>query len=79
MTSLPAPTLCDRLGGWSNEITLVEWSAFMDSFDQALNMLGVPLPEQGDLKAIVERTRELIVLMPLDSGPAAGAEVAATS
>jgi hemoglobin len=55
-------------------ITPDEWQAFMDDVQQALDKFGVPQPEQGELKAIVESTREAIVVAPLQEGPAASAE-----
>ena len=55
-------------------ITPDEWQAFMDDVQQALDKFGVPQPEQDELKAIVESTREAIVVAPLQEGPAASAE-----
>ena len=46
-------------------ITEEEWLAFMDNLQQALDKFGVPQPEQEELKAIVESTRESIVVGPL--------------
>src|SRR5215203_2398299 len=47
-----------------------EWLAFMDDLQQALDKFGVPQPEQDELKAIVESTRESIVVEPLqEEGP----------
>jgi hemoglobin len=46
-------------------ITAEEWNAFMDDVQQALDKFGVPQPEQEELKAIVESTRESIVVAPL--------------
>ena len=46
-------------------ITAEEWLAFMDDLQQALDKFGVPQPEQEELKAIVESTRESIVVEPL--------------
>ena len=54
-------------------ITPDEWQAFMDDVQQALDRFGVPQPEQDELKAIVESTREAIVVAPLQEGPAASA------
>src|SRR3954466_14524929 len=45
-------------------ITPGEWLAFMDDLQQALDRFGVPQPEQDELKAIVESTREAIVVAP---------------
>ena len=47
-------------------ITAEEWNAFMDDVQQALDKFGVPQPEQEELKAIVESTRESIVVAPLE-------------
>jgi hemoglobin len=46
-------------------ITEQEWEAFMDDFQQTLDKFAVPQPEQEELKAIVESTREAIVVRPL--------------
>jgi hemoglobin len=46
-------------------ITSDEWRAFMDDLQQALDKFAVPQPEQEELKAIVESTRESIVVAPL--------------
>jgi hemoglobin len=45
-------------------ITPEEWQAFMDDFQQTLEKFHVPQPEQGELKAIVESTRDAIVVAP---------------
>jgi hypothetical protein len=51
-------------------ITAEEWLAFMDDLQQALDKFGVPQPEQEELKAIVESTKEAIVgVEPLQEGP----------
>ena len=55
-------------------IVLDEWQVFMDDVQQALDKFGVPQPEQDELKAIVESTREAIVVAPLQEGPATSAE-----
>jgi hemoglobin len=52
-------------------ITDEEWQAFMDDFQQTLDKFAVPVPEQGELKAIVESTKDAIVVAPFDAGPAA--------
>src|SRR5918996_4240491 len=52
-------------------ITDGEWQAFMDDFQQTLDKFAVPQPEQDELKAIVESTREAIVVAPLQEGPVA--------
>ena len=47
-----------------------EWEAFMDDFQQSLDKFEVPQPEQEELKAIVESTKEAIVgVEPLQEGP----------
>ncbi len=51
------------------KITAPEWEAFMDDLQQTLDKFGVPAPEQGELKAIVESTRADIVIKP-ESTPA---------
>jgi hemoglobin len=53
-------------------ITPGEWTAFMDDVQQALDRFAVPQPEQDELKAIVESTRDAIVVVPLQEGPATG-------
>jgi hemoglobin len=52
----------------------IEWEAFMDDFQQTLDKFAVPQPEQDELKAIVESTRESIVVRPFQ----AAAEAAGT-
>jgi hemoglobin len=47
-----------------------EWRAFMDDFQQTLDTFAVPQPEQDELKAIVESTRESIVVAPVEAGRA---------
>ena len=54
-------------------ITDEEWGAFMDDFQQALDKFQVPQPEQQELKAIVESTKEAIVVSPLQEGSVATA------
>jgi hemoglobin len=54
-------------------ITPGEWECFLDDVQQALDKFGVPQPEQDELKAIVESTREAIVVTPLQEGPSASA------
>ncbi len=46
-------------------ITPQEWQAFLDDFQQTLDTFNVPQPEQAELFAIVESTREAIVIAPL--------------
>ena len=43
-------------------ITAAEWEAFLDDFQQTLDKFGVPQAEQEELKAIVDSTREDIVV-----------------
>jgi hemoglobin len=50
-------------------ISYEEWQAFMDDFQQTLDKFQVPQPEQEELKAIVESTREAIVVSPFQEGP----------
>jgi hemoglobin len=45
-------------------ITEEEWEAFMDDFQQTLAKFSVPQPEQDELKAIVESTKDAIVVSP---------------
>ena len=43
---------------------------FMDDLQQALDRFEVPQPEQDEVKAIVESTKESIVVVgPLQEGP----------
>ncbi len=51
-------------------ITEEEWRAFMDDFAQTLEKFAVPHPEQDELTAIVESTKEAIVVTPFREGPA---------
>jgi hemoglobin len=50
-------------------ITEEEWVAFMDDLQQTLDKFVVPLPEQNEIRAIVESTHEAIVVAPLQEGP----------
>ena len=50
-------------------ITDEEWVAFMDDLQQSLDKFEVPQPEQDEVKAIVESTKEAIVVEPLQEGP----------
>ena len=45
-------------------ITDDEWDAFMDDVRTSLDRFAVPQPEQEELRAIVESTREAIVTGP---------------
>src|SRR5205814_9707793 len=46
-------------------ITPQEWQAFLDDFQQTLDTFNVPQAEQKELFAIVESTREAIVIAPV--------------
>ena len=46
-----------------------EWQAFMDDLQQTLDKFAVPQPEQDELKAIVESTKEAIVVPSVQKGP----------
>jgi hemoglobin len=50
-------------------ITPEEWQAFMDDVQQTLDTFHVPQPEQDELKAIIEGTRDAIVVAPFQEGP----------
>jgi hemoglobin len=50
-------------------ITDDEWVAFMDDLQKALDRFEVPQPEQDEVTAIVESTKEAIVIEPLQEGP----------
>ena len=50
-------------------ITDEEWVAFMEDLQQSLDRFEVPQPEQEEVKAIVESTKEAIVVEPLQEGP----------
>ena len=41
----------------------------MDDLQQTLDKFDVPQPEQDELKAIVESTKESIVVRPFQEGP----------
>ena len=45
-----------------------EWAAFMSDVQQTLDKFEVPQEEQDELKAIVESTKESIVVKPLKEG-----------
>jgi hemoglobin len=49
-------------------ITAGEWEAFMDDVQKSLDKFAVPQPEQQELRAIVESTREAIVMVPGKEG-----------
>jgi hemoglobin len=51
-------------------ITEDEWAAFMDDLHQSLAKFQVPTEEENDLVAIVESTKDgIVVVPPLQSGP----------
>jgi hemoglobin len=54
-------------------ITDEEWQAFMDDLQQTFDRFEVPQPEQEELKAIVESTKEAIVVAPFEEGASATA------
>jgi hemoglobin len=55
-------------------ITDDEWDAFMDDVRTSLDRFAVPQPEQEELRAIVEGTREAIVTAPRKKTPEQPAE-----
>ncbi|MFL5495719.1 MAG: group 1 truncated hemoglobin [Gemmatimonadales bacterium] len=50
-------------------ITDQEWEAMLDDFQQSLDRFKVPGTEQEELKAIVESTKESIVVRPFQEEP----------
>jgi hemoglobin len=46
-----------------------EWQAFMDDLRQTFERFNVPEPERRELVAIVESTKEAIVVAPFQEGP----------
>jgi hemoglobin len=50
-------------------ITPQEWQAFLDDFQQTLDTFNVPQAEQEELVALVESTREAIVISPMHENP----------
>src|SRR5436309_15992518 len=54
-------------------ITEQEWQAFMDDLQQTLDRFQLPQPEQDELRAIVESTKEAIVVRPFEPGAAGSA------
>jgi hemoglobin len=54
-------------------ITDEEWKAFMDDLQQTFDRFEVPQPEQEEVRAIVQSTKEAIVVSPLAEGPTAPA------
>ena len=55
-------------------IVEVEWQAFMDDFQQTMDKFQVPADEQGELRAIVESTKESIVVPQFDERSAAASD-----
>jgi hemoglobin len=49
-------------------ITEDEWRAFMDDLQQTLDKFAVPHPEQDEVKALVESTKEAIVVPAFQEG-----------
>jgi hemoglobin len=49
-------------------ITDEEWEAFMDDWKQTADKFEIPQPEREELKAIIESTKEAIVVEPLQEG-----------
>lgn len=49
-------------------ITEGEWQAFMDDAQQTLDKFKVPEPERQELVAIIESTKEAIVVAPFQAG-----------
>jgi hemoglobin len=58
-------------------ITDQEWQAFMDDLGQTFDKFAVPQPEREELVAIVESTKEAIVVAPFEEGaaPALGGDL----
>ena len=55
-------------------ITEVQWQAFMDDFQQTLDKFQVPQAERDELNAIVESTKDgVVVAPPFQEGPTATA------
>jgi hemoglobin len=52
-------------------ITEDEWQAFMDDVQQTLERFAVPQPERQEVIAIVESTKEAIVVAPFQEKPRA--------
>ncbi len=50
-------------------ITPQEWQAFLDDFQQTLDTFNVPQAEREELVALVESTREAIVISPAHENP----------
>src|SRR6266536_3112198 len=54
-------------------ISAAEWEAFLDDLQQTLDKFDVPQAEQAELKAIVDSTRDAIVVSPGSYGTGGGA------
>jgi hemoglobin len=55
-------------------ITEAEWQAFLDDFQQTLDKFQVPQAERDELNAIVESTKDgVVVAPPFQEGPTATA------
>jgi hemoglobin len=54
-------------------ITPGEWKAFLEDFQESLDHFNVPAREQAELKALVESTREAIVVGPFEKVATASA------
>jgi hemoglobin len=54
-------------------ITEDEWQAFVDDVRLSLEKFEVPQPERQELIAIVESTKEAIVVQPFQEGPVTAA------
>jgi hemoglobin len=52
-------------------ITENEWEAFMDDVQQTLHKFEVPQPERQELIAIIESTKDAIVVAAFQQGPVA--------
>jgi hemoglobin len=55
-------------------ITEEEWQAFMDDLQQTLSKFDVPQPEQEEVKAIIESTKEGIVVSAFEEGSASATD-----
>jgi hemoglobin len=55
-------------------ITEEEWQAFMDDLQQTLSKFDVPQPEQEEVKAIIESTKEGVVVSAFEQGSASAAD-----
>ena len=55
-------------------ITEQEWDAFIDDFNQSLDKFQVPEQERSELLAIIDSTKDAIVIGPRPERAAAGAQ-----